>query len=124
MKSSIQEMPIRVEIPQGTSRSVEWGSMTVGAANARESFDIAPLLVGLPDDRCQCPHWGYVIKGRLRATFADHEEVYETGDLYYISPGHSVAVEGGTEYIEYSPTEELCKSQEVIDRNLEAMQGG
>ena len=31
----------------------------------REDIDHTPLLRGLPDDRCQCPHWGYVINGRL-----------------------------------------------------------
>jgi hypothetical protein len=25
----------------------------------REDFDATPLLKGLPDDQCQCPHWGY-----------------------------------------------------------------
>ncbi len=34
---------------------------------------VAPLFQGLPDDRCQCPHWGYVIKGELRYRFASHE---------------------------------------------------
>ena len=28
--------------------------------------DFGPLLKGLPNDRCPCPHWGYVLKGRLR----------------------------------------------------------
>ena len=26
---------------------------------------------GLPDDRCQCPHWGYLIKGSFRVTYRD-----------------------------------------------------
>lgn len=34
-----------------------------------ESFDQAgdftPMYRGLPDDRCQSHHWGYVIKGRM-----------------------------------------------------------
>ena len=42
-----------------------------------------PLFVGLPDDRCQCPHMGYVIKGKLKFAFADgNEELYEAGDAY------------------------------------------
>src|SRR6266545_6298504 len=43
----------------------------------REDMDLAPLLKGLPDDRCQCPHWGYVFKGRITWRFADHDEVSE-----------------------------------------------
>ena len=30
-----------------------------------------PLFAGLPDDRCQCAHWGYIISGtpNLRKPF-------------------------------------------------------
>ena len=34
----------------------------------REDVDASPLLRGLPDDRCPCPHWGYVFTGRLTFT--------------------------------------------------------
>ena len=30
----------------------------------REDIDTTPLMRGLPADQCQCPHWGYVIKGK------------------------------------------------------------
>ena len=46
-------------------------------------MDPTPLFQGLPDDRCQCPHWGYVIKGKITFRFADREETYEAGDAYY-----------------------------------------
>jgi hypothetical protein len=26
--------------------------------------DLAPLFAGLPGDRCQCPHMGYVLEGK------------------------------------------------------------
>jgi hypothetical protein len=35
---------------------------------------------GLPDDRCQCPHWGHVFKGKMTARYADRDEVFEAGD--------------------------------------------
>src|SRR5437762_34935 len=43
----------------------------------REDIDATPLLRGLPDDRCQCPHWGYVISGRVTFRYADSEESFE-----------------------------------------------
>ena len=46
----------------------------------REGMDMAPLLKGLPDDRCPCPHWGYVIKGAVTFTFADRMETFTAGD--------------------------------------------
>ena len=64
------------------------GNYSVGFETYTADADIAPLFKGLPDDRCQCPHWGYVIKGKVTFTFADgHEETYETGDAYYAPTG-------------------------------------
>ena len=38
---------------------------TIDFLSFRKEVDAAPLRAGLPDDRCQCPHLGYVLKGRL-----------------------------------------------------------
>ena len=96
---------------------------TVDFLTFREDIDHRPLLKGLPDDRCQCPHWGYVFKGRLTFQFADHEEVFEAGDAFYVPPGHvPVQNELGTEYVQISPAEELLKTTEAIMRNLETLQ--
>jgi len=35
------------------------------------------FFVGLPDDRCESPHWGYMISGELTFRYADRDEVYE-----------------------------------------------
>ena len=37
----------------------------VGFETYTADADLAPLFEGLPDDRCQCPHWGYVLRGKL-----------------------------------------------------------
>ena len=101
----------------------ELGGYTVGFETFREDADAAPLFKGLPpDDRCQSPHWGYVVKGKVTFKFADHEEVYEGGDAYYAPPGHIPVATAGTEMIEFSPTEEYDRTLEVVGQNLEAMQ--
>ena len=30
-----------------------------------------PLFAGLPDNRCQCEHWGYIISGTMRVHSAE-----------------------------------------------------
>jgi hypothetical protein len=83
--------------------------------------DLAPLFKGLPDDRCQCPHWGYVVKGKVSFTFADgHEETYEGGDAYFAPPGHLPRLYAGSEVVEFHPTAELAKTMEVVERNMAA----
>jgi hypothetical protein len=49
-------------------------------------MDHTRLLQGLPEDRCQCPHWGYVLEGRLTFQVADGEEIVEAGCAYTCRP--------------------------------------
>jgi cupin domain len=96
---------------------------TVGFTTFRQDIDATPLLKGLPDDRCQCPHWGYVVRGRMTFRFGDREEVYEAGDAFYTPPGHiPVRNEPDTEVVMFSPAEELQETEQTIMRNMQAMQ--
>jgi mannose-6-phosphate isomerase-like protein (cupin superfamily) len=98
---------------------------TINFLTFRENIDHRPLLKGLPDDRCQCPHWGYVFKGRMTFRFGDREEVFEAGDAFYAPPGHiPVENEPGTEYLQFSPTDDLQKTSEVIMKNMQQLQHG
>jgi len=65
---------------------------------------------------------GYVVRGRLTFRYADHDEVYETGDAYYAPPGHIPVVTADTEVVEFSPTEEHHRTLEVVARNMAAVQ--
>lgn len=97
----------------------------VNFTSFREDIDATPLMKGLPDDRCQCPHWGYVISGRATFQFADHDEIVEAGDAFYLAPGHiPVKHEPGSEILFFSPAEEMAKTEAVMQKNMEAMQSG
>ena len=82
------------------------------------------MLKGLPGDRCDCPHWGYVFKGRLIWTFGDREEVFEAGDAFYGPPGHTARAEAGTEFVQFSPTAELEVVQRAMMDNVRRMSAG
>jgi len=99
------------------------GGYTVNVTSFDVAIDGAPLMVGLPDDRCQCPHWGYVLKGRQTYRFADHEEVYAEGDAFYVEPGHIPVYEAGTVILQFSPTEALRQTEAVLMENARKMQG-
>jgi hypothetical protein len=63
---------------------------------------------GLPDERCQCPQWGYVISGSVTFRFPDRDEVYEAGEAFYTAPGHiPVRHEPETEIVMFSPADQL-----------------
>jgi hypothetical protein len=93
---------------------------TVGFETYTADADMSPLFKGLPDDRCQCPHWGVVIKGKLVYHYADGDDVITTGQAYYAKPGHLPEIFAGTEVIEFSPTPELQQTMQVIEKNLQA----
>ena len=101
----------------------DWGNMHVEIDTFNKKMDVTSLLKGLPDNLDQCPHWGYVLKGRLAMKFKDCEEIANAEDAYSVAPGHTGAVfDAGTEVVEFSPKDKLKKTMEVIMRNFEAMQ--
>lgn len=104
-----------VEVHEGVA-----GDYTVSFVSFKETQDMAPMFGGLPDGRCQCPHWGYITKGKSTWTFADREEVFETGDAFYVEPGHIPVFEAGTEMIQFSPTAEMKATDEAIRAYMQA----
>src|SRR5438067_4541199 len=94
-----------------TDRSDEIEGYTVNFTSFQEDVDATPLMKGLPDDRCQCPHWGYIVSGKMTFRFAGGEEAFEAGDAFYAPPGHVPIVQAGTEVIQFSPSEELTKTE-------------
>lgn len=104
------------------SCSEELDGYTVEFTSFREDADATPFFRGLPDDRCQSPHWGYVVAGQITFRYADRQEVFEAGDAYYAPPGHIPTVAAGTEVVEFSPTEEYNRTLEVLARNFAEFQ--
>ncbi|MCJ1676766.1 hypothetical protein MTF65_05270 [Streptomyces sp. APSN-46.1] len=96
------------------------GGLSVAWVRLPQGADMRPALVGMPDTLCQCPHWGYLLKGRLRMHTADGEEIYEAGQAFYWPAGHAPEALEDCEYIDFSPTKEL---NEVIDHVKARMAG-
>jgi len=107
--------------PGYEGRFEELGDYTVAFEEFSAGGDMAPLFRGLPDDRCQCEHWGIVLKGRLTFTYADGQDVIEAGEAYYAPPGHTPAADEGTETIEFTPSHKLHETMSVVMKNAEAM---
>jgi hypothetical protein len=89
----------------------------------RQEADGTPLLKGLPGDHCNCPHWGYVLKGKMTYRFDDRDEVFVAGDAFYLQPGHIPIAEAGTEILQFSPSLELEAVSSAMVANMKAMQG-
>ena len=95
---------------------------TVNFLTFRVDIDGAPLLKGLPYDKCNCPHWGYVLNGKIISHYGDRDEVFETGDAFYVPAGHTPEIAAGTEFIQFSPSEELRVVSEKMLENARELQ--
>ena len=96
-------------------RSTELGGYTVNFVTIREAQDLAPILASLPTGRCECPHWGQMVSGRMTVQYASGStEVFEAGDAFYMPPGHAPRVDAGTQFVQFSPTEELAATEAAI----------
>lgn len=98
-----------VEVADGPmeARTSQAGEMTVGFFSLPKGTDFRPALEGLPGNMCQCPHWGYILKGRIRMHTPNGEEDYAAGDVVYWPPGHAPEALEDSEYIDFSPTDQF-----------------
>ncbi|MEW6155660.1 MAG: cupin domain-containing protein [Actinomycetota bacterium] len=121
---SKQETATVYEMEGFEGRYEDLDGYTVGWESYTEDADPSPLFAGLPGDRCQCPHWGVVLRGTLVYTYDDgSEDVIGAGEAYYARPGHLPRFTAGTDVVEFSPTDELAKTIEVVMSNLASMAG-
>jgi hypothetical protein len=122
VREHTENMPVAIEMPglKVLSPGV-WGGMVVEYFECTERIDLRPMLEGLPDDKCPCPHWGYMLKGALHLHYTDGtEEVIKAGDMCYLPAGHTGWFEAGSSMVYFSPEAE----QKVVAEHLsKKMQG-
>jgi hypothetical protein len=122
MHAAKSDLPIMLRAGEASVRGADWGEMRVSVVSVPAGTDFGPLLKGLPNDRCQGPHWGYVLKGRLRIQYADSEELLSAGDFYYMPPGHTGIAEEDTEFLEVVPPHLHQDFLDAASANLATMQ--
>ena len=118
-KASKETTPIRMDFELAEDRACELEDYTVNFVTIRRDHDLAPMLASLPGGVCQCPHWGVMTKGRMTVTYADRKEVFEAGDAFYMTPGHTPAAEAGTEFIQFSPKDLLAATEAAIAQAMQ-----
>lgn len=124
MRVAKDDVDVRMEIPGAVIRQrTEFGDVRGYGTISGEYFtlsagvDTTPLFQGLDGNLCQCPHWGFVLRGRITTTDAGGaQETVNANDLFYWPPGHNVRVESDAEIIMFSPQREHSL---VIDHMIE-----
>jgi hypothetical protein len=104
-------------------RSIDAGDLRIAFESMPAQFppDESPFK-GLPDDRCQCDHWGYLFRGSFRVSYTDGpDEVVHAGEAYHLRPGHFVQTLEPVELMELSPVAEHDRTMAVVARNMSAL---
>lgn len=128
MRIAKEDVTVKMEIPGAVIRQrMDFGDATGLGKISGECFTLAagvdttPLFQGLEGNMCQCPHWGYVVRGQLTTTDAhDTRETVKANDLFYWPPGHNVKVDADAEIIMFSPQHE---HSHVIDHMIKKVSG-
>lgn len=114
MRLAKQDVDVKMQIPgailrqrTGFGNAPGFGEISGECFTLSAGVDTTPLFMGLEGDLCQCPHWGFVIKGALTTTDAKgRKETVKANDLFYWPPGHNVAVNEDAEIVMFSPQKE------------------
>ena len=104
MGTPINELPIELDQGELQTRYAEHGEMAIRHARIPAGTDMAPVLKGLPNDRCPSPHWGIVLEGSVRLLHADGtEETARAGEIYHWPAGHTAVADEDVVFIEIGP---------------------
>ena len=114
MRVAKEDVDVKMEIPGAVIRQrTDFGDASGLGKFSAEYFsfsagvDTTPLFEGLEGNLCQCPHWGFVLRGRLTTTDADGmQETVNANDLFYWPPGHNVKVDSDADIVMFSPQHE------------------
>ena len=105
MHTTISDIPLEMQVDGIETRGLTSGDVTMRHIDLPAGVDFTPLFKGLPDDLCQCPHWGCVTQGSITVRYGDGtEETTRAGELYYWPGGHTGWTDEGVTFIEFSPT--------------------
>lgn len=123
MKIKKEAIPVTMESPGTIMRSVSgYGGMTAAFNELPAGTDISPLLQGLKNNSCHCPHWGYIVEGAILIKYDNGtEELLTAGDVFYLPPGHTGIVEKDLKILDFSPEKELNEVMTHIAKRMEQL---
>ncbi|MDO6436645.1 hypothetical protein Q4534_04480 [Cyclobacterium sp. 1_MG-2023] len=125
MKINKKDIPTTMQTPDSTLRAqANYGGMTVCFNELPKGTDFTPLLNGLSNDSCHCPHWGYVLEGQMLVKYDDGtEEILEGGDVFYMPEGHTVIVQRDIKMIDFNPTKAFNEVITHVGKKMSEMGG-
>jgi hypothetical protein len=111
-------------IPGDFYRTTQLGDMEVGFTSLPFTIDCTQTYKDgrLAGGVCGCPHYGYVIKGKIRCVYPGTDlpdDVAQAGAVYYFPAGHVLVYEEPTDAVEFNPAAALQDLMNGMDRAMQ-----
>lgn len=114
MRVAKDDVSVMMEIPGAVARleggfgdATGYGKISAEYFSLAAGVDTTELFKGLDGDLCQCPHWGYVLRGQITTTDASGaRETVNAEDLFYWPSGHNISVDADADIVMFSPESE------------------
>lgn len=114
MRIAKEDVDVKMQIPGAVLRQQlnfgdggSMGKISGEYFSLAAGVDTTPLFQGLEGNACQCPHWGFVLRGQITTTnMQGVRETVKEDDLFYWPPGHNVKVDEDADIIMFSPQHE------------------
>ncbi|NNE77944.1 MAG: hypothetical protein HKN31_12835 [Pricia sp.] len=125
MKINKKDIPVTMEAPGTIMRALhDYGGMTVCFNELPKGTDFTPLLEGLTNDSCHCPHWGYITEGKILIKYDDgKEETVSAGEVFYWPAGHTAIVQEDVKLIDFSPSKEFNEVITHVGKKMAELEG-
>ena len=123
-----EDVDVKMQIPGAVLRQqLDFGDASGFGKISGEYFSLAAgvdtteLFQGLHGNACQCPHWGYVLRGQITTTDqSGATETVKANDLFYWPPGHNVRVDADADFVMFSPQHEHTHVIDHMKRMVQA----
>ena len=128
MRIAKDQVDLKMKIPGAVIRQQTgfgdasgYGRISAEYFTLAAGVDTTPLFQGLEGNSCNCPHWGFVLRGQITTTDANGgQETVKANDLFYWPPGHNVMVDADAEIVMFSPQDE---HSHVINHMIQKTKG-
>lgn len=103
----LNDVPVTITDGDLEVRTLDLDGLMLGVFRLPAGTDLRPALAGLEGDLCQCPHWGYMLSGRVRMHTPDGHVDFVAGEAFHWAAGHAPEALEDSAYVDFSPSDEL-----------------
>ena len=105
----------------GTEWHDELDGYKASFVEVSEDTDLTPLLQGLPNDQCQCPHWGTSSRAGCGSAPTPARSLTDRATRSTFPPATRRAPTRSSEFVIFSPSEQIAEVEAHMARRAQEL---